>query len=78
MQVLTVMDRDSVEAVAPSPCEITVTYPRAPPNALIDAAARELEQARPFRQLHEPLRERHSGNAAHVWLYFRLPTDRTL
>ena len=46
-QVLTVMDRDSVEAVAPSPREITVTYPHAPPNALIGAAVGELEQARP-------------------------------
>ncbi|KAK9823040.1 hypothetical protein WJX81_002311 [Elliptochloris bilobata] len=45
-RVLTVMDRDSVEAVAPSPREIVVTYPATPPNALIDAATRELEQVR--------------------------------
>ncbi len=41
------MDRDAVEAVAPSPHEATIMYPPAPPSGCVSAVICDLEQARP-------------------------------
>ena len=43
------MDRDAVEAVAPSPHEATIMYPPAPPSGCVSAVICDLEQARPPR-----------------------------